>query len=114
MSDKQMTSLSLAAAVAGAVALSAAATAVPSGATLAATPVKCYGIAKAGENDCANTKAVTPEGVAAHSCAGQSVVDYAGWEWKLVTGANAAQTCTEDLNGQLEAFAGQNSAYVEG
>ena len=43
--------------------------------------VKCYGIAKAGENDCAN-KAGT------HSCAGQSKVDYDKGEWKVTKSAD--------------------------
>jgi len=114
MADKQISSLSLAAAVAGAVALSTAGGPLTAGSAEASSPVKCYGIAKAGENDCANSRGVTPEGIAAHSCAGHSTVDYAGWEWKLVTGADAANTCTDELQGSLEAFEGQNSAYVEG
>lgn len=53
---------------------------------LAATPAaaadkeKCFGVAKAGQNDCAS-------GV--HSCAGQSKVDMDKVEWKYV----AAGTC---------------------
>ena len=38
---------------------------------------KCYGIAKAGQNDCANLAGT-------HSCAGQSKVDKDPGEWKLV------------------------------
>lgn len=38
---------------------------------------KCYGIAKAGQNDCANLSGT-------HSCAGQSTVDNAPEEWKYV------------------------------
>jgi uncharacterized membrane protein len=38
---------------------------------------KCYGIAKAGQNDCANLSG-------SHSCAGQSKVDMAPDEWKYV------------------------------
>jgi uncharacterized membrane protein len=38
---------------------------------------KCYGIAKAGQNDCANLAAT-------HSCAGQSTVDNDPGEWKYV------------------------------
>ncbi|HOF31988.1 MAG TPA: DUF2282 domain-containing protein [Burkholderiaceae bacterium] len=45
---------------------------------------KCYGIAKAGQNDCANTAGV-------HSCAGQSKVDNDKTEWKYV----AAGTCKQ-------------------
>jgi uncharacterized membrane protein len=38
---------------------------------------KCYGIAKAGQNDCANLSG-------SHSCAGQSKVDNDPTEWKYV------------------------------
>lgn len=38
---------------------------------------KCFGIAKAGENDCANLSG-------SHSCAGQSKADMAVDEWKFV------------------------------
>lgn len=36
---------------------------------------KCYGIAKAGQNDCANASGT-------HSCAGQAKTDNAPGEWK--------------------------------
>ena len=61
--------------------------------TLASTPAaaagkeKCFGIAKAGQNDCAST-------TGAHSCAGQSKVDMDKTEWKYV----AAGTC-KSMNG---------------
>jgi uncharacterized membrane protein len=38
---------------------------------------KCYGVAKAAQNDCANLAGT-------HSCAGQSKVDNDKGEWKLV------------------------------
>jgi uncharacterized membrane protein len=38
---------------------------------------KCYGIAKAGQNDCANLSG-------SHSCAGQSKLDMDPGEWRLV------------------------------
>lgn len=38
---------------------------------------KCFGIAKAGQNDCANLSGT-------HSCAGQSKVDGGKDEWKYV------------------------------
>lgn len=44
---------------------------------------KCFGIAKAGQNDCANLAGT-------HSCAGQSKVDGDKGEWKYV----AKGTCT--------------------
>jgi uncharacterized membrane protein len=43
----------------------------------AADKEKCYGLAKAGQNDCASTTGV-------HSCAGQSKVDKSPDEWKYV------------------------------
>ena len=52
-----------------------------------ATKEKCYGIAKAGQNDCANLAGT-------HSCAGQSKVDNDKGEWKYV----AAGTC-KSMNG---------------
>ena len=45
---------------------------------------KCYGIAKAGQNDCANLSG-------SHSCAGQSKADNDAGEWKYV----AKGTCKE-------------------
>jgi len=55
---------------------------------LAADPAgdkeKCYGISKAGQNDCAN-------GAGTHSCAGQSKADNSPEDWKYV----AAGTCTK-------------------
>lgn len=53
----------------------------------AADKEKCFGIAKAGQNDCASTTGV-------HSCAGQSKVDMDKAEWKYV----AKGTC-KDMNG---------------
>ena len=51
---------------------------------------KCYGIAKAGQNDCANLSG-------SHSCAGQSKVEMAADEWRYV----AAGTCKE-MKGNTE------------
>lgn len=48
---------------------------------------KCYGIAKAGQNDCADLAGT-------HSCAGQAKVDKDTGEWKYV----AKGTC-KDLKG---------------
>lgn len=61
--------------------------------TLVAAPAaaqekeKCFGIAKAGQNDCASVSG-------AHSCAGQSKVDMDKMEWKYV----AKGTC-KDMKG---------------
>jgi uncharacterized membrane protein len=54
---------------------------------------KCFGIAKAGQNDCANLSGT-------HSCAGQSKADGSADEWKYV----AAGTC-KDMKGLSEADA---------
>ncbi|MBN7819811.1 DUF2282 domain-containing protein [Bowmanella sp. Y26] len=51
---------------------------------------KCYGISKAGQNDCGNLAGT-------HSCAGQSTIDNDPGEWKLV----AKGTC-KDLGGMLK------------
>ena len=93
MADVKMSALTVAAAFAGAVSM--AAMAVP-GDAYAAGKEKCYGVAKAGENDCANAAGT-------HSCAAQSTVDYHGGDWKAV----AAGTC-EEMGGQLTAFEGVN------
>lgn len=52
---------------------------------------KCFGIAKAGQNDCAS-----PAGT--HACAGQAKVDNSPQDWKYV----AKGTC-ESLGGKTEA-----------
>ncbi|MBI5257971.1 MAG: DUF2282 domain-containing protein [Burkholderiales bacterium] len=51
---------------------------------------KCYGVAKSGQNDCANLSG-------SHSCAGQSKADMAADEWKYVTKG----TC-KDMKGLTE------------
>ena len=38
---------------------------------------KCYGVAKAGQNDCGNL-------AGSHTCAGQSKTDYSVEDWKYV------------------------------
>jgi len=81
MSDTKVSTLSLAAAVAGAVSL--AAMTIPSTAS-AEGKEKCYGVSKAGENACANA-------TGSHSCAGQSTVDFDGGEWKLVGEGSCVQ-----------------------
>ena len=56
---------------------------------LVSTPVaaqekeKCYGIAKAGQNDCANLSGT-------HSCAGQAKVNEDASEWKYVAKGTCA------------------------
>jgi uncharacterized membrane protein len=51
---------------------------------------KCFGIAKAGQNDCASADG-------AHGCAGQSKADKGAADWKYV----AKGTCTK-VGGKLE------------
>ena len=52
---------------------------------------KCFGVAKAGQNDCANLAGT-------HSCAGQAKVDMDKGEWKYV----AKGTC-EKMGGKTAA-----------
>jgi uncharacterized membrane protein len=54
---------------------------------------KCYGVAKAGQNDCANLSG-------SHTCAGQSKSDMSADEWKYV----AKGSCVK-LKGLSEADA---------
>jgi uncharacterized membrane protein len=54
---------------------------------------KCYGIAKAGQNDCAAG--------AGTSCAGTQKTDYQGNSWKLVKAGTCTATKTPKGNGSL-------------
>lgn len=45
---------------------------------------KCYGIAKAGQNDCASADG-------SHSCAGHATTDNSPNEWKLVDAGKCAE-----------------------
>ena len=58
-------------------ALTLATLALAAASATAAEKEKCFGIAKAGQNDCANLSGT-------HSCAGQSKVDFDKVEWKFV------------------------------
>ncbi len=89
----KVNALSLAAAVAGAVSLAAVAATTPA---VAASGVKCWGVAKAGENDCANAAKT-------HSCAGQSKASYSGQDWKNV----ASKAECAKMGGKLEPFKGK-------
>ena len=90
---KKMNALTVAAAVAGAVSFAPVTTATPA----MAAKVKCYGISKAGENDCGNAAGT-------HSCAGQSKTSYDGGDWK---GVASAAACTA-AGGKLKPFKGKN------
>ncbi len=58
---------------------------------------KCFGVAKAGENDCAAGKGTT--------CAGTSTIDYQGNAWKLVPkGSCTTMELPDGRTGSLEAL----------
>lgn len=80
MNSNSTSACALAAAFAAALAIAAA----PASADEKADMEKCYGISKAGGNDCAS------EG--SNSCAGTSKVDYHGSAWKLVKKGTCATT----------------------
>jgi uncharacterized membrane protein len=73
--------------IASAIASLAAATLAASAAEGEAAQEKCYGIAKAGQNDC---------GTARHSCAGKATRDRDPADWKMVPKG----TC-EKMGGKL-------------
>ncbi len=58
---------------------------------------KCYGVAKAGKNDCAAGPGT--------SCAGTSTRDYQGNAWKLVKAGTCLSIKTPKGNGSLSAKA---------
>ena len=91
--SKKATALTLAAAVAGAMSMAAMTSPAQ------AEKVKCYGVSKAGENDCGNKKA-------GHSCKGHSKVSYDGNDWKVMD----AKACM-DAKGKTQPFDGMNPAY---
>jgi len=70
------------AAIAASLAIAFAGTVLVTAADAAPPMEKCFGVAKAGKNDC--------KAGAGTSCAGTSKVDYQGNAWKLVK----AGTCT--------------------
>ncbi|GAB5470850.1 MAG: hypothetical protein Kilf2KO_38800 [Rhodospirillales bacterium] len=57
--------------------------------------VRCYGIAKAGENDCVSA-------AGSHDCAGKARMDYAGSDWKKLE----SETACQDMGGSLQPFLG--------
>ena len=90
--SNRLSSLNVASALAGAVALASLAT--PAGAATIKGMEVCYGIAAAGQNSCAAASG-------AHACAGQSTVAYSGEEFRVVKDG----TC-EHLGGKVKAFKG--------
>jgi uncharacterized membrane protein len=85
----------LAAAVIGAAALVSSAQAADK-AQGGPTREHCYGIAKAGENNCAAANGK-------HSCAGEAKASYSGQEFKEVPKGSC-----EQMNGSLKPFDGMN------
>ncbi len=83
--------------VAGALALALTGAAIPVHAAHSADMEKCYGVAKAGKNDCAAGPGTT--------CAGTSTVDYQGNAWKLVPKGTCEQMKLPDgRKGSLKAL----------
>ncbi len=82
------TSLIAASAMAAALVLPVIAEAGPAAVPTNFTPEKCYGIAKAGLNDCQT---------ATHSCAGTSTVDMDKASWIYVP----AGTCEKIVHGSM-------------
>ncbi|MCP5159268.1 MAG: DUF2282 domain-containing protein [Gammaproteobacteria bacterium] len=89
--------IALAAAVAGALGLAASPVFAAEGGK-----EKCYGVSKAGENDCASAAGT-------HACSGQSASDYDGQDWKY-----AAKGTCEQMGGKLEAFKGMGKPAGHG
>lgn len=77
--------------IAAALATVCAASVGSAGAAASSDKEKCFGVAKAGQNDCAAING-------AHSCAGQSKADLSSSEWKYVVKG----TC-EKAGGKLSA-----------
>lgn len=75
-------------------AAASAASAANAPAGKAAPMEKCFGIAKAGQNDC--------KAGAGTSCAGTSTRDYQGNAWKLVRAGTCLTTHTPHGHGTLE------------
>jgi uncharacterized membrane protein len=96
MKSITITRTAIAALVAGA-ALNVAVAHAADKATGKADREHCYGIAKAGENNCASANGK-------HSCAGQAKVNYSGQEFKEVVKG----TC-EQMMGSITPFEGVNT-----
>ncbi len=77
-----------------AIAVAALASAASAGNAPAQPMEKCYGVAKAGKNDCKAGPGT--------SCAGSSTRDYQGSAWKLVPKGTCLATKTPKGHGTLE------------
>jgi uncharacterized membrane protein len=73
---------------------SGAAIAQDKGASIKGEKEKCYGVAKAGQNDCAAGPGTT--------CAGTSKVDYQGNAWKYVAKGTCEKMKTPKGSGSLK------------
>jgi uncharacterized membrane protein len=94
MTDRSKTISGLAVASAFAAAIGVAASAPPANAE---DQEKCFGVAKAGENDCAAGPGTT--------CAGTSKIDYQGNSWKLVPkGTCETMELPGERSGSLDAL----------
>ncbi len=91
--------MTLAVAVLGAAAFAVSAQAADM-ATGAADKEKCYGIAKARENNCAAANG-------SHSCAGQAKMSYEGQDFKEVPKGTCAK-----MRGEEKAFNGMNQQML--
>lgn len=98
--NRQVSITAIAAAVLGAATFATAAQAADK-AVGGANHEHCYGIAKAGENNCAAANG-------RHSCAGEAKVDFNGQEFKEV----AKGTC-EQMHGSLKPFDGTNTKITK-
>jgi uncharacterized membrane protein len=101
MSNKQILSAALASVMA--LGLSAQASAMTSGDEAASGKEKCYGVAKAGANSCANLTDT-------HGCAGQSTKDKDPAEWKVVPKGQCAKMGGLNKDQALAAIAAAKSA----
>lgn len=92
---KTLSTLTLAAAITGAVAMAAAPVKAEDG--------KCYGISKAGENNCADAAGT-------HGCQGHAASDYSGQDWKLAS----EEDCAAHGGSFGEPFEGTNETMSGG
>lgn len=90
----KISAIAIATAVAGALTLAGSAVAQTKG----ASGYKCFGVAKAGQNDCVNAAKT-------HDCAGQSKADFDLGDWKAVKDAAA---CTQ-MGGMDKPGKGKNT-----
>jgi uncharacterized membrane protein len=93
MPSHSATTAPIAATLAATLAIALAAAATTAHAADMPKTEKCYGVAKAGKNDC--------KAGAGTSCAGTSKADYQGNAWKLVKAGTCTAIMTPKGNGSL-------------